>query len=141
MKLKALYKIKVESYRDFRNHLLQCFLAYCTSIGLLGYFAFQSRKENQGQFLVLWVLLVVLLSFGLYLSKFYLRHAHITAEHVEKLSEHIKIQLDEETTLQAKDYAEDGVGMREAMWSFAAINVVAWLASVIVLAAALLKIF
>jgi len=137
MTLDDLYRIKVESYRDFRNHLLHCFKAYTFAVGALGYFAFEAHaKENMEQFLVLWVLLLGLLTLAVLLSRYYIRHAHTTAEHVEKLSQQMKIRAEEGTgtgDIMVSSYCEDGDGMRAAMRSFAALNVAAWVTAWFVL--------
>jgi ABC-type transport system involved in cytochrome bd biosynthesis fused ATPase/permease subunit len=131
MTLDELYQIKVESYRDFRNHLLSCFNAYTVSVGLLGYFAFQAHGDgNEEQFRVLWCLLIGLLTLALLLSRYYIRHAHRTAEHVEKLSKQLKVA---DSGIEVADFSEDGDGMRAAMRAFAALNLIAWLSSLFVL--------
>jgi hypothetical protein len=125
MNLDELYKIKVDSYRDFRNHLLSCFNAYTVSVGVLGYFAFEAHaNKNLEQFRVLWLLLVGLLTLAVYLSRYYVRHAQLTAEHVESLSR--ELQLTDMPEIPVARYAEDGAGMRAAMRAFAPLNFIAW---------------
>ena len=133
MKLDKLYKIKVESYRDFRSHLLECFKAYTIGLGALAYFAFNSWPEKLLLFRVMWVTLLGFLVLAVFLSRYYISHADITAKHVEKLCKDLRIE-DEfaQGKVDVADYAEDGKGMRAAMWTFAFLNACALIFSILI---------
>lgn len=131
MKVEDLYRIKVESYRDFRTHLLGCFNAYLLCIGLLGYFAFEAHaKPNIEQFRILWCILMGVLTVGLFLSRYYVDHAKKTAADVEKLSS--ALELEDKPEIPVRTFGEDGEGMRAAMWAFAILNGFAWVVSLLI---------